>query len=202
MDDGYSHLLQTLALNIKPSSIHGHHGSRQKNWVGFKKIKKRSCCWMQIINPYEIHSAVWIIKRWRWRNEAIAPPPTTFTSPGLEGCTKNMKVIAVADLSHNIMQKKMLKSHDAKFLHKLCLTTTLSGLLTDCVTLGVDRLCVFEVQQTRQTEMWLRFANGNFFIQFVAIRLSFIANKLDDRSYLRKLQLRSWTRPLRGWRRS
>lgn len=96
---------------------------------------------MQIINPYEIHSAVWIIKRWRWRNEAIAPPPTTFTSPGLEGCKENMKVIAVADLSHNIMQKKMLKSHDAKFLHKLCLTTTLSGLLTDCVTWGRPFVC-------------------------------------------------------------
>lgn len=61
-------------------------------------------------------------------------PPHLLPRPrGLYG---KIKVIAVADLIHNIMQKKMLKSHDAKFLHKLCLSMTLSGLLTDCVTAG------------------------------------------------------------------
>lgn len=90
------------------------------------------------------------------------------------------------------MQKNVKKSWREVF------TQTLSdddfiGAVDGLCYFGVERLCVFEVQQTRQTEMWLRFANGNFFIQFVANRLSFIANKLDDRSHWRKLQLRSWT---------
>lgn len=92
----------------------------------------------------------------------------------------------------------MFESHDAKFLHQTLSDEDFIGAVDGLCYTSADSLCAFEVQQTRQTEMWLRFAKGNFFIQFVAIRLSFIANKLDDRSYRRKLQLRSWTPALRA----